>query len=191
MKTLPQKSRIPEEVIYNKKQKHNLLQLHQGSVVQHPRNGEYKTVEKYMAYRPKPDALREEMPLAKLPNPNHILPSQVKKMQTYLTHPPAKTIRSIGFTSSAPSSPTLGRKNIWPPTNSQIKQLPRTGFNPNVMYNEGERFKLFRPSEVQNSLPGWKFYSRFFFFIFLNSNSCLQTRANTSGRLQMQTNLAL
>lgn len=137
MKTLPQKSRIPEEVIYNKKQKHNLLQLHQGSVVQHPRNGEYKTVEKYMAYRPKPDPLREEMPLAKLPNPNHILPSQVKKMQTYLTHPPAKTIRSIGFTSSAPSSPTLGRKNIWPPQDSQIKQLPRTGFNPNVMYNEG------------------------------------------------------
>ena len=135
MKGLPQKSHIPEEVIYNKKQTHNLLQLHQGSVLQQPKNGDYESVKKYMAYRPKPDPLREEMPIAKLANPNHILPSQAKKMQTYLTHPPTKTIRSIGFTSSAPSSPTLGRKNIWPP-DSQIRQLPRTGFNPNVMYKE-------------------------------------------------------
>lgn len=138
LKGLPEKLHLPDQVIYNKKADHNLLQLHQGSVMQHPRHGSYNYVSKYFAYRPKESTLKEEMPIAKIPN-RIPLPSQVKKMQTYITHPPSKTIRSIGFTSSAPSSPTLGRKNIWPPSDSTAKQLPRTGFNPNVMYQEDSK----------------------------------------------------
>lgn len=54
MKGLPQKTHIPDEEIYNKKQTHNLLTLHQGSVLQQPKHGDYEHVRKYMAYRPKP-----------------------------------------------------------------------------------------------------------------------------------------
>lgn len=134
LRALPEKPHLPEEEEYNRR-----LQLHQGSVLQLPKHAEYERVRKFIPFRPNKQLMAEQMPIARVPNPDHLLPSQAKRMQTYITHPSGRTMRSVAFASSAPTSPTLSRKqHVWPPTRSQVKQLPRTGFNPAVTYADGE-----------------------------------------------------
>ncbi|RWS09244.1 hypothetical protein B4U79_09689 [Dinothrombium tinctorium] len=89
------------------------LQLKQGSVVQFPKEI-HET--KFEGFHPPKEALTEELPPAETTRYNHLLPSEARRQQAYLLHQNQQPIRLLSEVSSAPGSPSFGRRNQqWPP----------------------------------------------------------------------------
>ena len=104
------------------------LHLKQGSVVQFPSN---VNLSKDDYFHPPEDPLKESLPLAQVPHPDHCLPSAARQQQTYITHPPHGPPKLLvrGLAQSPPGSPGHTRSRSpgqWPPG---PQQLPRKHYH--------------------------------------------------------------
>lgn len=100
------------------------LHLKQGSVVQFPSK---MTRCKDDHFRPPEDPLKESLPMAHVPHPDHCLPSAARQQQTYITHPPHAPSKLVvrGVSPSPPGS--RGQSpGQWPPGPQEV---PRKQFH--------------------------------------------------------------
>ena len=119
--------------------------LRQGGVVQFPK--EFKQPLDLKGYHPVDEVVKETMPQAEVEHPDHLLPSQARKQQTYITHPVHSVTRVKPAFSNEPGS---RRSNVqWPPQRSSIRHLPRVGFNSGHIHPEGSKHFIWPPPRPQ------------------------------------------
>lgn len=115
--------------------------LRQGGVVQFPK--EFKQPLDLKGYHPVDRVVKETLPQAEVEHPDHLLPSQARKQQTYITHPVHSVTR---VKPSFDNEPGSRRSNVqWPPQRSSVRQLPRVGFNSGHIHPEGEYYFSIHP----------------------------------------------
>lgn len=110
--------------------------LRQGGVCQFPR--EFRQPLDVKGYHPIDEVVKEQLPTAQTDHPDHLLPSQARRQQTYITHPVSSSIKiKPAFVSDGHGS---GRKNVaqWPPNRSSVRELPKVGFNSGHIHPEGK-----------------------------------------------------
>ncbi|XP_074598020.1 uncharacterized protein LOC141852788 [Brevipalpus obovatus] len=123
----------------------------QGGVSQFPK--EYKAPWDYKGYHPVNEVVQETMPLAEVEHPDHLLPSQARSQQTYITHP----MQKIRYRSPHADDAIPRGQNIpeWPPR-SGVQDLPRVGFNSDQIHPAGSRSFVWPPpksNETENRNP--------------------------------------
>lgn len=111
----------------------NRPMLRQGGVCQFPK--EYKAPRDVVrGYQP-PEEVKDTLPVADVEHPDHLLPSQARKQQTYITHPSQQTVKPVYGVDSGPRNRNVTE---WPPKRSGVRELPRVGFNSGHIHPEGE-----------------------------------------------------
>lgn len=105
------------------------LHLKQGSVVQFPAN---INLSKDDYFHPPEDPLKESLPLAHVPHPDHCLPSAARQQQAYITHPPHGPSKLMvrGVSQSPPGSRGQSPAQ-WPPG---TPQQPRKQYHAEGMF---------------------------------------------------------
>lgn len=108
--------------------------LRQGGLVQFPHK--YNPPRDHVkGYQPVDDVVKESLPLAEVEHPDHLLPSQARRQQTYITHPTAQTIKPVYGVETGPKSRNVPE---WPPKRTCVRDLPRVGFNSGNIHPEGK-----------------------------------------------------
>jgi len=121
------------------------LQLKQGSVCQFP-STQQDPKNKQTRFVPPEEVLQEALPVAEVEHPDHLLPSQARKQQTYITHSAHQLVKPFSDL-AAPSSKRL--EPVWPPTRSVIRELPKVGFNSGYTHPEGAKHFVWPPPKPE------------------------------------------
>lgn len=110
--------------------------MRQGGLVQFPKD--YKPPSDQVKGYQAPETVRESLPMAQVEHPDHLLPSQARQQQTYITHPVSQTIKPAYGVQSGPRNRNVPE---WPPKRTCIRELPRVGFTSGNIHPEGESKK--------------------------------------------------
>ena len=131
----PKKIRNPEEKLPDHPHLQEVeelknLHLKQGSVCQFPKE---MASTKFDYFHPPDEPMKETLPLAQAHHPDHCLPSQARKQQAYMTHPPHGPTKLMvrGVSESPPDSRRGSRGQSpaqWPPAGHN--HLPKKTFHP-------------------------------------------------------------